>query len=103
MKNGTFNGKPTVIISCSNCKCPLVEVIIVKEDDTKSEKIVAECCHCQDKSFKTTIKGKLIYASTDWCHATPEPVLKPRKFSDDPIEYTGEILVKTSKIKTWKR
>jgi hypothetical protein len=102
MKNGIFNGKPTIVIECSNCRAPLVEVIIVKDTDEEN-KVVAECCHCGDKSFQTIIRGSKIYASTEYNHSTPEFVLKARQFSDDPIERTGEVLVRTKKIKEWRR
>lgn len=102
MKRGIFADKPTFILECSSCRAPLVEVIQVKETGVIT-KVTAKCCFCGDKSFKANIDGKLVYSSTDFCHATPYPVYKPRQYSDDPYEPTDEMTVETKKIKEWRR
>jgi len=94
--------KPKVLLECSSCRAPLCEVIIAKENN-ETHKVVAHCCFCNDKSFKKTIGGRLVYSSTEYCHATPEPVYKPRQFLDEPYEPTDEIIVTTAKIKEWRK
>ena len=49
MTNHTFR--------CSNCNAPLADVRIVDPDADISWDIIAECCHCGDKSYQKTIKG----------------------------------------------
>jgi hypothetical protein len=61
-KEGLVDGGH-VIIKCSNCDKPLVDVLIVKPNEKKSDgtpfvwQCVAECCYCNDKSFITEVKG----------------------------------------------
>lgn len=100
--NGDIHTKTKVVLECSNCKAPLCEVIIAKEND-ETHKVVAECCFCGDKSFVKTIAGRLVYSSTEYCHASPYPVYKPREFLDEPYVPTDKIIVKTLKIKEWRK
>ena len=51
------NGKK-VIIKCSNCDEELVEIWIVRPNAEITSNIVAECPHCNDKSFMQTIDGQ---------------------------------------------
>lgn len=44
-------------IDCSNCRKPLMEIIITRPAEASSFKVVAICPYCGDKSFETPIKG----------------------------------------------
>lgn len=52
-----------IILECSNCNKPLVDILVVKPDAKREDgsdivwKCQAECCYCKDKSFMTEIKG----------------------------------------------
>jgi DNA-directed RNA polymerase subunit RPC12/RpoP len=93
--------KPKVNLECSACAAPLAILIIAKPTEEET-KVVAECPYCGDKSFKKTIKGRIVYCSTEYVIATPFPVHAPRQYLDDPIVYTGEVIVKTEIIKKWR-
>jgi hypothetical protein len=47
-----------VILKCSNCDKPLVDVLITRPNDPFEWKVVAKCCYCGDKSVEHTIKGR---------------------------------------------
>lgn len=94
--------KPKVPLNCSNCEAPLAILIIAKETDQET-KVWADCPFCKDKSFKKTVKGKIVYCSTEYTVATPRPKYVERKFLDDPIIYTGEVVVETEIIKKWRK
>lgn len=46
-----------VIISCSNCNKPLVDLFITDAEADLIWNCVAECCYCGDKSFIKEVKG----------------------------------------------
>ena len=52
-----------VILECSNCNKPLVDLFIVKPNEKREDgtdfiwKCQAGCCYCNDKSFITEVKG----------------------------------------------
>ena len=52
-----------VILECSNCNKPLVDIFIVKPDAKKEDgsdfiwRCQAECCYCNDKSFIKNVVG----------------------------------------------
>lgn len=46
-----------LILKCSNCQKPLVDLFIVDSSANFNWKCVAECCFCGDKSFITDVKG----------------------------------------------
>ena len=53
-----------VIIRCSNCDRPLVDIWRTRPEmnDPRTKKIfewkfIAECCYCSDKSYVTTVLG----------------------------------------------
>ena len=100
--NGDIHTKTKVLLECSSCGAHLCEVIIVKEND-ETHRVLAECCFCNDKSFTKSISGRLVYSSTEYCHATPEPVYKPRQYLDEAYEPTDKIIIKTLKIKEWRK
>ena len=51
----TDNGH--IYLSCSSCNKKLVDLFIVKKDETLNWKTVAKCCYCGDKSFITEVSG----------------------------------------------
>lgn len=46
-----------IILKCSNCNKPLVDLLITDSEADIKWKCVAECCYCGDKSFITEING----------------------------------------------
>lgn len=46
-----------LIISCSNCNKPLVDLFITNTEADIQWQCVAECCYCGDKSFIKDVKG----------------------------------------------
>lgn len=52
-----------VILTCSNCGKKLVDLLIVRPNELKSDgapfvwNCTAKCCYCADKSFVTEVKG----------------------------------------------
>lgn len=46
-----------IVISCSNCNKPLVDLLITDPEADFNWKCVAECCYCGDKSFIKEVKG----------------------------------------------
>ena len=42
---------------CSSCNKQLVDLFIVKKDDSLKWKTMAKCCYCNDKSFITEVNG----------------------------------------------
>ena len=52
-----------IILECSNCNKPLVDIFIVKPDAKREDgsdflwRCQAECCYCKDKSFIKEVKG----------------------------------------------
>jgi hypothetical protein len=103
-KEGLVDGGH-VIIKCSNCNKPLVDVLIVKPNEKKSDgtpfiwKCVAECCYCSDKSFITEIKG--IFRAAGFIVEDKE---NPEHYTeitnlDDIVIDEDNILFKTSRRK----
>lgn len=45
------------VISCSSCRKPLVDVWITRPLEDFSQKVIATCPYCQDRSFLETIEG----------------------------------------------
>lgn len=46
-----------IILYCSNCNKPLVDLFITDTQNDFVWKCVAECCYCNDKSFIQEVKG----------------------------------------------
>lgn len=55
-----------VILECSNCGCPLVDLWVVMPHSKITFEYQAGCPHCGDKSFKKTVSGKLHTGYTDY-------------------------------------
>lgn len=54
-----------IIIRCSNCKLPLVDVQVTRPNKNYVNKIRANCWRCGDFSFETSIEGGIHIASTN--------------------------------------
>ena len=52
LTNGRHN-----IIKCSACGTPLVDAWVTEPDVQSTAEIVAHCCMCGDKSFRTRVSG----------------------------------------------
>ena len=89
-------------VECSNCKLPLFRVI-AKPTEEKNYRINARCPACGDKCFEVKIKGRLVFASSDYCHAKPRPVYKERASIDEPLEYTDQIDIECEQYKPWRK
>jgi hypothetical protein len=46
-----------VILKCSSCSKDLVDLFVVKKDDSLKWKTVAHCCYCGDRSYITEVNG----------------------------------------------
>lgn len=56
----------TIHILCSNCKAPLVDVLVTKPEENYNWEIQADCPFCSDKSFKTKIHGLYFLGHTEY-------------------------------------
>lgn len=54
-----------VIMECSNCGIPLVDVHITQPNLDYRWRFKAKCCHCGDGSFITKINGGIYLGSTE--------------------------------------
>lgn len=89
-------------VPCSACKAPLFGYI-TKPTEEKEYRVNAKCPFCGDASFEVKLKGKVVFISTEYCHATPRPVYKPRESIAHPLEYTDEVNVQTEVRKQWRK
>lgn len=55
-----------IILECSNCLCPLVDVFVTSPKMDVSIDVVAHCYKCKDKSFIKKIKGGFHPGGTDY-------------------------------------
>lgn len=53
---GLVDGGNTVVY-CSNCRAPLVQILVTQPDINFTTSYKAKCCWCNDKSFIVKIKG----------------------------------------------
>jgi len=51
-----------VILECSSCNKPLVDVWSVQPDQPFEWKVKAKCCYCGDSSFQKEVKGLFRYS-----------------------------------------
>lgn len=54
-----------VIIKCSNCQKPLVDIWLTYKDEDQETTVVANCPFCQDKSFQQKISGIFHFGAVD--------------------------------------
>lgn len=50
-----------IVLSCSNCQKPLVDVRSTNTDQPFVWKVKARCCYCGDSSFEKEVRGLLRY------------------------------------------
>lgn len=89
-------------VICSNCNLPLYKVG-AKPTEDKTYKINATCPSCGDHAFEIKISGKLIFASSDYCHVKPRPVYLERSSIDEPLQYSDKIIVECQQYRSLKR
>ena len=46
-----------IIICCSDCDKPLIDVWVTRSEYPSKHQIRAHCCFCDDQSFLTEVKG----------------------------------------------
>ena len=81
-----------VILKCSNCDAPLINLWITTPNLETEMPVQADCPHCGDHSFKQTINGGFHIGSTDYTVHIDSETLDDR------------VLFKTHKgSKEWKR
>lgn len=64
-RDGDIVDREPIIIKCSNCGKELVTIKVTRPYAKIKSFIIAECCHCSDKSFKQEIIGSFIIGGTD--------------------------------------
>ena len=103
-KEGLVDGGH-VILSCSNCNKPLVDILIVKPNEKRPDgspflwNCVAQCCYCNDKSFVTEVKG--IFRASGFIVEDKEDKDHYHEITnvDDIVIDENNILFKTSRRK----
>lgn len=78
-----------VILSCSACGKPLVDIWVVKADAVNPVtgrpfewKVVALCCYCGDRSFQQTVRGRYALG----CYGRDVPNPDPDGMDDSKLE-----------------
>lgn len=84
--------EPFAII-CSNCGEKLATIKVTRPKAKIKSYIVAECCHCGDKSFKTEIFGSFLIGGTDTTSIRDYPM----ETSSDSEYFIQDIVIKTKK------
>lgn len=72
-----------IIIRCSNCKTPLVDIQVTRPNLDFENKIRANCWKCGDFSFETSVNGGIHIAGTAQSNL-------------DIIDTDGEIIIITT-------
>lgn len=85
-----------VIVECSDCKAPLLDIWITGKTDAVENQFIAECPHCGDKSYLSSVKGLIYMGVTDYTHIEN---VETEKLSEN----LNKTLVKTGVSKKWKR
>lgn len=73
-KKGLVNGG-SVILECSACAAPLIEILVVRPNLDIEIDYQAKCPHCGDKSLIQTIKGGVYTGHTDYTQYTSHDIL----------------------------
>jgi hypothetical protein len=63
-KSKSIENGGTIIIECSNCHKPLVEVMVIRPDARIKSDITVQCPFCGDKSFKKMVEGQMCLGYT---------------------------------------
>lgn len=56
----------TTLLKCKACEAPLVEVWVTAADNSVETEVIAECPHCNSKSFKKKFFGAYHLGHTDY-------------------------------------
>ncbi len=75
-----------IIIVCSNCNKPLVEIWVIRPNAPIKSEIVAKCCHCGDKSFKMSVAGQYCIGNLE------SGVTKLADITTDMKEVNGQLI-----------
>ena len=78
-----------VLLTCSACGVPLVDIWINHPEDDIDWTFRANCAHCGDKSYEKKVHGTYLLGGTDYS--------VPESFDDAD----GVIIVNTAKVKTY--
>ena len=62
-----------VILECSSCRVPLVDIFVIQPDQNFDWKCRAKCCYCGDSSFEKDVHGLFRYSGAQ----------KPRENDED--------------------
>jgi hypothetical protein len=92
-RTGSLVDTEPIIIVCSNCGAKLATVKVTRPKAKIKSYIVAECCHCDDRSFKLEILGSFLIGGTDTTSIRDYPM----ETSSDSEYFIQDITVKTKK------
>lgn len=94
-RTGNLIDTEPVVLVCSNCGEKLVTIKVTRPKAKIKSYIIAECCHCGDKSFKSEIFGSFLIGGTDTTSIRDYPM----ETSSDSEYFIQNIIVKTKKYK----
>lgn len=92
-REGNLVDGQTTILQCSNCNKELCEIKVTRPKANIKSFVVAECCHCGDKSFKQEIIGGFIIGGTE----ETSVVGYPMDTETDDKYFIQKITIKTKK------
>lgn len=92
-RTGQLVDTEPLIITCSNCGEKLTTIKVTRPKAKIKSYIIAECCHCGDKSFKSEIFGSFLIGGTDTTSIRDYPM----ETSSDSTYFIQDIIVKTKK------
>ena len=55
----------SLVVDCSNCRKPLISIMMGSSNAEKKTRIRARCGYCGDHSFIKTVEGEFFLGSTD--------------------------------------
>lgn len=76
-----YNKGDHVLLKCSNCDCPLVDLIIIMEMDV-NHTVKANCHNCGDSSFEEMVDGAFSPGHTEYS------VISETDMSDGKVVWT---------------
>lgn len=88
-----------VILTCSNCNEPLVQLQITNPHEPRTLKVQAQCCFCGDTSFEKEITGGFYHAGAGKPHPEDEDVEIASTVVDDIEMENDTYLFITKKAK----
>jgi len=88
-----------IMIECSSCEAPLVEIWTTDKLPEKKTKLRVECGHCKDYSFSKDIFGEFYVGGTDYTVIESHESSQEKYENNKIIEQN--LLLKTSRIKKY--